>query len=921
MAISRRTFVKNIAVAGIALQEAAAWAVDQQPASPLPAAAHTARDVSPQKGVDLSWLAGKPPASCDGVTWGVSWPIGTFAKDQTFQLTAQDGSALPLQTWPLAIWPDGTLKWTAHATTAQATKAAQLRLIPGTSPAPEKTVSVKESPDAIDVDNGVFKCRINRTGEHLIESIDRDGKTIAANVGLICLRQDAPNLETGEALHQETFRSAIEKATVEQTGPIRAVIRIEGKHAGPDSRQWLPFSIRLYFYAGGESVRMMHSFIFDGDETKDFIRGLGVQFDVKMRDELYDRHSRFVGEDSGVWAEGVRNLSGLRRDPGREVIDSQLAGRACPPVSEFAATVSSRLNLIPAWDGYSLFQSSADAFTIKKRTGGAGVSWITAAHGGRSPGVGYIGSPSGGAAFGLRDFWQRHPTQLDVSGATTDTAQVTLWMWSPSAPPMDLRFYHDEMGMKTHEEQLEGLNITYEDYEPGFSTPNGIARTSELTIWALSHTPTREHLVELADAVSAPAVVVCPPEHYHACDLFGGMWNLPDRSAPEKARIEDQLDWYVDYYHNQVEQRRWYGFWDYGDVMHTYDADRHVWRYDVGGFAWDNSELSPDLWLWYSFLRTGSEKTFRLAEAMLRHTSEVDVYHSGPFAMLGSRHNVMHWGCSAKQLRISTPVYRRFYYYLTADERVGDLMHAMVDCDKTFLAVDPIRKIRKGPYKPEPHALSVGFGTDWGSMAVAWLAEWERTGNPHFRDKIINGMKTIAAMPHGFFTGRGAFDPDTGLFTNVSGNDVDVSHLLAVFGLVEICAELISLFKVPEFEKAWLEYCEYYNADQRQRAQALGFNAKSDGLVTAHSRLTAYAAWKKQDKTLADRAWHEFFSEDARFAPKRYSLHTDHITGPTVLRPIDEAAWVSTNDTAQWALAAMQNLAMVASALPSGARR
>jgi hypothetical protein len=30
-----------------------------------------------------------------------------------------------------------------------------------------------------------------------------------------------------------------------------------------------------------------------------------------------------------------------------------------------------------------------------------------------------------------------------------------------------------------------------------------------------------------------------------------------------------------------------------------------------------------------------------------------------------------------------------------------------------------------------------------------------------------------------------------------------------------------------------------------------------------------------------------------------------------VLNPVDEAAWVSTNDTAQWGLAAIQNLALV----------
>ncbi|MCZ9343796.1 Tat pathway signal sequence domain protein, partial [Streptomyces sp. TRM76130] len=82
-------------------------------------------------------------------------------------------------------------------------------------------------------------------------------------------------------------------------------------------------------------------------------------------------------------------------------------------------------------------------------------------------------------------------------------------------------------------------------------------------------------------------------------------------------------------YKDQVEQRRWYGFWDYGDIMHTYDTVRHQWRYDVGGYAWDNSELSPDLWLWYAYLRSGRADIFRFAEAMTRHTGEVDVYHLG----------------------------------------------------------------------------------------------------------------------------------------------------------------------------------------------------------------------------------------------------------------------------------------------------
>jgi hypothetical protein len=49
--------------------------------------------------------------------------------------------------------------------------------------------------------------------------------------------------------------------------------------------------------------------------------------------------------------------------------------------------------------------------------------------------------------------------------------------------------------------------------------------------------------------------------------------------------------------------------------MHTYDFDRHNWRYDVGGLRLDNSELATDVWLWLYFLRLGPRRTFRFAES------------------------------------------------------------------------------------------------------------------------------------------------------------------------------------------------------------------------------------------------------------------------------------------------------------------
>jgi hypothetical protein len=366
-----------------------------------------------------------------------------------------------------------------------------------------------------------------------------------------------------------------------------------------------------------------------------------------------------------------------------------------------------------------------------------------------------------------------------------------------------------------------------------------------------------------------------------------------------------------DFYRGQQDQRRWYGFWNYGDVMHTYDFDRHEWRYDVGGFAWDNSELATDVWLWMYFLRTGRADAFRFAEAMTRHTGEVDVHHLGKFAPLGSRHNVQHWGCSAKQLRISTALNRRYYYFLTADERVGDLMREQIEAARTLRTVQPGRKLANPEERltdPTGDFAHLGFGTDWGSLASAWLTEWERTRDPKLRDRLLASMKTIGAQPRGFFTGGARLNLSTGAFDLAKDDKISVSHLSAAFGLPEVCAELIELFGIPEFEKAWLQYCELYNASPAEQKAALGEELRGTNLQQGHSRLTAFAAYRRKDAKLAARAWTEFSDGRAGYG-QRQQFASKRIEGPAVLNPVDEGPGISTNSSAQWGLAGIVNLA------------
>ena len=845
----------------------------------------------------IRWIDGTAPAMHAGQTFGVAWPRGALKRGARLSVRAA-GVGVPSQSWTTATWPDGSIKWSAHAIPADVVPA-DLTVVQGREIAPAQPVRVIESADAVTIRVGDLSWNVVRSGAALIRSASHGGRPVLGPVTLVGGVRTDP-------LHGEAtpLGATIERVTVEQRGPVRAVVKIEGRHRA-GARTWMPFTVRLYAYAGSAGLRIVHSVVFDGDPAKDFLSSLGIRAAVPMAGALHDRHVR-IATDRQMFAEGVRPLTGLRRDPGKAFRDAQVAGQAVPPLAQMVPAVRDVLERIPAWGDFRLEQPNANGFAITKRTG-PDHGWIDGGEGRRAPGLAYVGGPAGGAAIGVRYFWQRHPTALHIDGATGDTAQLTAWLWSPEAPAMDLRPYHGTMGMAGYDAQNQGLSVTYEDYEPGWDDASGIARTSELMLWALPATPTTATLAAMAAMQAQPPQLMAAPAHLHAAQVFGD-WGLPDRSTPNRTAIEDQLVNLVDFYAGEVDRRSWYGFWNHGDVMHTYDADRHQWRYDIGGFAWANSELSPDLWLWTQALRTGDAQTFRLAEAMTRHTGEVDVYHAGRFKGMGTRHGVQHWSDSSKQPRVSNASYRRIFYYLTADERVGDLLHDLIDSDRTLTTVEIGRKVpgAKRPVLPAG-TIEMTFGTTWCPLAAAWLTEWERTGDVRWRDRIVAGLDSIGRLPHGWMTGSAPFDMASGRFID-QNRKISLSHLNAVFGAVEVSSELIRLLDVPRYRAAWLDYCRWYNAPQAEYLAKFGAPFGPRNLREGHSRLTAYAAFEQKDAALAMRAAGEFLSGDAGLGTWPRDPRRD--AGGVLEWP-----GVSTNASAQWGLAAIQNLALVPAAL------
>jgi hypothetical protein len=868
--------------------------------------------------VAAHWLDDKAPPLEAGVSFGVPFKQGEVQKNQTFALVSAAGKSLPVQSWPLAYWADGSLKWVGLATIAGPADSGDFTVKPGASaPAPgQARVRVTSSDTTFDIDTGRIQARIPKWGEALIDSVVIDGKEVARNGRLVCILQTGPDGDPADTQPREQFATKVEKVTLEQSGPVRAVVKLEGKHRGLKSnREWLPFVVRFYFYAGQASIRMVHTIIYDGDQEKDFIRGLGVVFTVPMREQVQNRHVAFAGENDGLWAEPIQPMKGrdgrFVADPqtGADVYPRQVQGERVPNREQVSARSRGWLADWAVWDDFKLVQPTPDGFLIFKRTNPQSV-WLPAGGGKRASGLVFAGDVSGGLAVSVKNFWQSYPASLEVRHARTGEADLYAWLWSPDAPSMDMRHY---------DTRPHGLEAVYEDVQLGTSVANGVARTSELTLFATPGVPSKEQTATMARTGAAPAVVVCTPQALHDAEAFG-VWGLEDRSTPVRSAIEDRLAATLNFYLTQPEQRRWYGFWDFGDVMHSYDNDRHVWRYDLGGMAWDNSELGTDMWIWYSYLHTGRADVFRMAEAMDRQTAEVDVYHLGPMAGLGSRHNVRHWGDGAKEVRISQAGYHRFYYYLTTDERTGDVLRDVLNADYKIIDFPPNRE--SIPVTAREKAIAptrVRIGPDWLALIGNWMTEWERTGDTRWRDKIMAGVHSMAAMPLGMRTGRNllmGYDPATGKLYQLD-DQAGVYNLATIMGGAEVAFQLSQMLDDPTWNKLWLQYCRLYSAPKEMIVKDMTTGTEGmDGKYARDGRLAGWVFYKTGNEAFKQVALDALLDHGRDRRGPGGGGGIRHVAGPQTLNPVDEG-FGGTNGAAQSGLETITMLGFVGAYLPA----
>lgn len=709
--------------------------------------------------IELGNLPGRDAAVRQGSSWGVPFEKGAVRPDAVFELFS-GGTGVPVSTWPLAYWPDGSLKWLGLAAVAEpGMNSLTLDVKPAPkkgrmTAVPEPAGLAEQTSDGILVNTGAMTCLFPASGDSFIRDMKFGDGTVVSAASLVAILEK----REGRIVEYEDFSGAVSSVTLMQNSPLRAVVKIEGRHRSlTGSREWLPYKLFCVMYKDMATLSLTHSFLFDSDGKEDYIKGIGVRFEVPFRDEAHNRHVRFAGDGrdgAGFWCEPVRLAPGYRPSAGRVFTDNYAAylrGEPLPSLGELGERERSALLTCPVWGDMRLVQAGPGGFSIDKRTTDKS-SWVHVTDGGRSLGGALLGDTGGSVFVGVKDFWQSCPSALYVDKAGEDKGYLTAWLWAPDGEAMDMRHY-DTVG--------HDLKINYEDFKEGWESPYGVGHRSTLEIRLFDSIPSGDELLAVAKAVQKPVQYSCSPEYFSSVNAFGAYWGLPDLSNPVTAGIEKQLDDMLEFYKRQVEERSWYGFWNYGDVMHNYDFTRHDWRYDIGGWAWNNIELAPNVLLWTCFLRTGREDIWTMAEAMEKHASEVDVHHIGRFAPLGSRHNVKHWGDGCKQPRIEYAAMKRYMYYLTGgDALTGERMTEQIGSEKAY---EYARRV--STWGAVSGTYLKGSLNDWAYYASNWMLEWERTGSSYYRDRLLNSMRDIVAL--GSMSGRlvfDYFDPETGRF-------------------------------------------------------------------------------------------------------------------------------------------------------------
>lgn len=647
----------------------------------------------------------------DYVTGGYPFAQGELAPDQLAALRVRvAGQTVPVQTRPLAYWPDHSVKWslltfpintprttpadslanTPRVTLRDNTAAPVSIVLDPTITPPDETRLTTTTLDTggVRIVNGPLMVELG-AGLRWLRALTWHGRSLlAADAAGARLGYTDYVLDPGAfgAFEPATGGTPdpgeleITRLDVEETGPLRTVVRLEGLTRNAEPTRII---LRLELLAGRPELRITHTaeFLFQ-DPRRTFLGGMGLE--LPLAPEIF------------ADADPRDALTLLQTTP----LHRTVLGEANP----------SRATPLP-------------------KAGGLQV---------RGRGVVITGS--------IRNFAELAPKALSIDHTQN---RLRFELWPSQGAAMDVRRYSNY----PHRGQLEGMpppaadDWADTDYY-GKDPFKGVSRTHEVLIAFADAATEAESIGRVADFQS-------PPLLHAGWDRYAGTRVVqPSATADEWPRTWEAWTRLTNFWLWHRERNTWKGFWNFGDLRHRFrthhygyifkpedlvkrlageedgerQRDYHLsgdWAFDNGSNGWSNTEGLPNLFLQHEYLRHGNRAVYFAAEALARHSRDVVTRHDGIWFGRGTRHGVQPWSGANHEERQTSVTEYRIHYFLSGDGRSRDV----------------VEKLHERHYSRMP----VNLHASHSGRLQGLLMHWELTGSAGEAGQMQRYVATFAS--------------------------------------------------------------------------------------------------------------------------------------------------------------------------------
>ena len=248
------------------------------------------------------------------VAIGVSFPRGEVASGDGWSVIDERGKVVPAQTTILDRWPDQSVRWMLVEFRADANaNTGSNYTLANRLAAMSEQLTVTSSADGLAVDTGVARFIIPTSGALAIARAEVANQAILTELTV--------SAEDGVG---RSYGFAIKRTSLVRSGPLTAVVALEGALIAGDGVRWIEANVTLQFHAG-----------------------LGV-----VRVELTCTNSRAAAHPEGLWDLG---------DPGSVMIrDLSVSMRPAPlAAGSITASLDHERPMTAAGDRFDVYQDSS----------------------------------------------------------------------------------------------------------------------------------------------------------------------------------------------------------------------------------------------------------------------------------------------------------------------------------------------------------------------------------------------------------------------------------------------------------------------------------------------------------------------------------------------------------------------------------